>query len=141
MLKKFHINFVQNIILFLYLYFVNFPIISLRLFFLIYPIPDYFLSLYFFKSTGYTSNQKTSVQSVFKDKINYYPQNGNSVISCNGQSSITQPKIILFLLQISQIEILQVGESLNSFNTFKNEKEEKLLRKPFIFRHNSNIFP
>jgi hypothetical protein len=60
----------------------------LRLFFLIYPIPDYFLSLYFFKSTGYTSNQKTSVQSVFKYKINYYPQNGNSLISCNGQSSI-----------------------------------------------------
>jgi hypothetical protein len=92
-------------------------------------------------STEFTSKQKTSAQSVFKDKINYYPQNGNSKISYKDPSRFIQPLNNFIFASDFSNKNFPVRERLNSFNSFNNEKEEDLFGKSFIYRHNSNIFP
>ena len=92
-------------------------------------------------SAKHTSNQMSSIQSVFKDNKNYYPQKINSIISCTGPSSLDQPsRSNFFVASDFSKKNFPIRERFNSFNSFNNEKEDDLSRKPFLYRYNSNLF-
>ena len=80
-------------------------------------------------NSEYASNQKTSFQSVFKDKINYYPQK----LESNPPSYFVPPPInnINFSSNIST-KGFPYRERINSFCSKKNDNDDEINKNLFF---------
>jgi hypothetical protein len=92
-------------------------------------------------NSEYASNQKTSFQSVFKDKINYDLQNIESKPTSHIQSYFVPPPINRFIFNSNFLnKNLPFHERFNSFSSIKEKKEDELFRKSFLQFQNQNLY-